>query len=667
MSIVDTEKALNTIRFVSADAVQVANSGHPGMPMGTAAMAYTLFMRHMQHNPANPQWSNRDRFVLSGGHGSMLLYSLLYLTGYDLSIEELKRFRQAGSRTPGHPEWGHTPGVETTTGPLGQGFANGVGMAIAEAHLAAVFNRPGHKVVDHYIYAIVTDGDLMEGITSEAASLAGTLRLGKLIYLYDDNGITIEGSTDLAFKEDVGARFEAYGWHVQRLNDGNDVAEIDLAVGRAKNDPRPSLVLCPTTIGYGLPTKAGTAGIHGSPAGWDELNAAKDNAGWPREPLFYCDEDVSAHFRKSLENGKIAEETWQADFDAYSREYPELAADFTRRSERRLPDGWEADLPVFPIDAKGMATRSASGKALNALAKVIPELVGGSADLAPSNNTWLDGIAAFDVDHPEGRNIHFGVREMGMSAIVNGMFVHGGIKPFGATFLVFSDYARGALRLSALSKMGSVWVYTHDSIGVGEDGPTHQPIEQLMSLRLMPNMVAIRPGDANEVMEAWKVAVKENDHPTALILSRQNMPTLDRAKFGPAAGLRQGAYVLYDTKDTQPNVILMASGSELHLATAAIAPLEQAGYSVRVVSFPCWELFERQPQEYRDSVLPPRVSRRISIEAGVTLGWQKWLGGSGLAIGIDEYGMSAPGDEAMAHFGFTPEIVVQKVLDYLGE
>ncbi len=659
MTKINLEKALQTIRFLSADGVQKANSGHTGLPMGTAALAYTLFMRHMKYNPADPKWSNRDRFVLSGGHGSMLIYSMLYLTGYDVSMEDLKQFRQWGSITPGHPEWGHTPGVETTTGPLGQGFATGVGMAIAEQHLAAIFNKPDHTLVDHFTFGIVTDGDLMEGISSEAASLAGHLKLGKLIYLYDDNKITIEGSTKITFTEDVAKRFEAYGWHVQQVADGNDVEEIDAAVEKAKIDPRPSLILCRTTIGYGLPTKANTSGIHGSPAGKEELAKAKENVGWPVEPMFYVPDDILSHFRTRLEAGKQAQEKWDNAYLGYKAAHPELAAEFERRLAGQLPKDWEKSLPVFPASEKGLASREASGKVINAISTVLPELFGGSADLASSVKTWMDKVPAFSPDTPEGRNMHFGVREISMGAIGNGLLVHGGFIPYVATFLVFSDYARGSLRVAALSKMGVIWVLTHDSIAVGEDGPTHQPIEHVMSLRLIPDLVVLRPGDANEVVESWKYAIEHRDRAVALILSRQNLPTFDRTVYKPAKGVAKGGYILYETEAGTPDIILMATGSELSLALEAGKRLEKQGRKVRVVSFPSWELFEKQSKKYQQSVLPSEVKRRVSIEAGVTTGWQKYVGSEGVTIGIDEFGKCGPGEIVLEKFGFTVDNVVK--------
>lgn len=653
------ELAINSIRFLAADGVQQANSGHPGLPMGTAPMAYTLWTRHLRHSPTNPTWANRDRFILSGGHGSMLLYSLLYLTGYDLPLEELKRFRQWGSLTPGHPEYGLTPGVETTTGPLGQGLSNGVGMALAEAHLAKVYNRPGHDIIDHYTYAIVTDGDLMEGVASEAASLAGHLSLGKLIYLYDDNHISIEGSTDFAFPEDRGKRFEAYGWHVQRVEDGLDVEAIDRAIQAAKLDPRPSLIMVPNIIGYGLPTRAGTAKAHGEPPGDVELNGAKDKLGWPKEPRFYVPEDALAFFRQAVAQGAEQEKAWRAKFEAYQAEYPELAAELERRLAGKLPDDWAAGLPEFPADAKGMASRASSGKVLNAIAVKLPDLVGGSADLAPSTNTWMTNSPAFAPDCHEGRNIHFGVREHGMGSFVNGMAYHGGIIPFGATFMVFSDYMRPPLRLAALSHLGSIWVFTHDSIGVGEDGPTHQPIEQMAALRAIPNLVALRPADANEVREAWKLAVENRHRTTALVLTRQNLPTLDRAVYAPAEGLKRGAYVLADLGQGQPQVILMASGSEVGLIVEAGQRLAAKGVAVRLVSFPSWELFADQEPAYQDAVLPPDITARLAVEAGISMGWHRWVGSKGRVLGIDRYGASAPANTVFEKLGLTADHAVQ--------
>jgi transketolase len=659
--------AINTIRFLAADGVQQANSGHPGLPMGTAPMAYTIWTRHLRHNPANPKWPDRDRFVLSGGHGSMLLYSLLHLTGYDLPLEELKRFRQWGSLTPGHPEFGLTPGVETTTGPLGQGFSNGVGMAMVEAHLAKIYNRPGHEIINHYVYAIVTDGDLMEGVASEAASLAGHLRLGKLIYLYDDNHITIEGSTDIAFTEDRGKRFEAYEWHVQRVDDGLDVEAIDKAIDAARLDPRPSLIMVRNIIGYGLPTRAGTAKAHGEPPGDAELNGAKEKLGWPMEPRFYLPEESLAFFRQAIERGAEWENQWQKEMDRYAVAYPELAAELLRRLAGELPAGWDKDLVEFPADPKGLASRAASGKVLNALTASLPDLIGGSADLAPSNNTWMANSPAFAPDCYEGNNIHFGVREHGMGAVVNGMAYHGGVIPFGATFLVFSDYMRGAIRLSALSHLGAIWVFTHDSIGVGEDGPTHQPVEQLAALRAIPNLVTIRPADANEVREAWKVAVENRRRPTALVLSRQNLPSLDRLVYGTADGLRKGAYVLADLGKAKPQIILMASGSEVSLIVEAGQKLAGQGIAVRLVSFPSWELFANQDQAYRDSVFPPDIELRLAVEAGIQQGWHRWTGLKGRILGLDRYGASAPANQVFENLGFSVAHIMQIAWELLGQ
>lgn len=659
------QRAINAIRFLAADCVQQANSGHPGLPMGAAPMAYTLWTRHLRYNPRNPKWPNRDRFILSGGHGSALLYALLHLTGYDLPLEELKNFRQWGSRTPGHPEFGLTPGVETTTGPLGAGFANGVGMAIAEAHLSAEFNTPEHRIIDHYIYAIVTDGDLMEGIAAEAASLAGHLQLGKLIYLYDDNHISIDGPTDLAFTEDRLARFQAYGWHTLQVPDGNDVDAIDRAIQAAKADPRPSLIAVRTIIGYGAPNRQGTAKAHGEPLGDDELRLAKENLGWPVEPRFYIPDDVLAHFRQAIPRGAEFQAEWQARFDAYRAQFPERAAELARRLRGELPQGWDENLPVFPADPKGMASRAASGKTLNHFAARIPELVGGSADLAPSNNTKIEGSPAFQRNTPHGRNFHFGVREHGMGGVVNGMAYHGGLRPFGATFLVFSDYMRPAIRLAALSHLPSIWVFTHDSIGVGEDGPTHQPVEHLAALRAIPNLVTIRPADANETVHAWRVALARTHAPTALILTRQNLPTLDRSLYSDASLLERGAYILSDMGDNDPDLILMASGSEVSLIVEAGLRLAAEGVNVRLVSFPSWELFKVQDAAYQETVLPARVKARLAVEAGIGLGWERWVGDSGCILSLERYGASAPGARLFKEFGFTVENVVAQALKLL--
>jgi len=658
------DRSINTIRFLSADAVQRANSGHPGLPMGAAAMTYSLWTRHLRFNPQNPDWWDRDRFILSGGHGSMLLYSLLYLTGYDISIEDIMDFRQLGCKTPGHPENFCTPGVEVTTGPLGQGLANSVGMAIAEAHLAAVFNKPDHKIIDHNTYAIVTDGDLMEGLSSEAASLAGHLRLGKLILLYDDNRISIDGSTDLTFTEDRGARFEALGWHIQHVKDGNDVDEVDRAIQRAKSDMRPSLILCKTHIGFGLPNKQDTEKAHGEPAGEEELAGAKKKLGWPLEPMFYVPDDVLQYYRKIGENGIEYESEWIKHFENYSKAYPKLAAELERRMRRQLVDGWDKNLPKFEVKDGPIATRSASGKVINALAQKLPEMIGGSADLTPSNKTWINDNPSFQADSPHGRNIHYGVREHTMGAVVNGLAAHGGIIPFSGTFLMFSDYMRPAIRLSALSKHRSIWVFTHDSIGVGEDGPTHQPVEHLASLRAIPGLVVIRPGDANEVVEAWRIAIERSQGPTLLALTRQNISILDRSRYAPAAGLNRGAYVLGDLGEN-PDIILMATGSEVPLMVEAGEKLHAEGVNVRLVSFPSWELFESQSQEYRDSVLQPSVKNRLAIEAGVAQGWSKWIGDNGSVISVEKFGKSAPSKVIFKAYGFTVENVLEKARELL--
>ena len=658
-------RAINTLRFLSADAVQQANSGHPGLPMGAAAMAYTIWTRHLRHNPRNPRWPGRDRFVLSGGHGSMLLYSLLHLTGYDLSLEQIKNFRQWDSLTPGHPEYGLTPGVETTTGPLGQGFATGVGMAIAATHLAAIFNLPGFELIDSYIYAIVTDGDLMEGVSSEAASLAGHLSLGRLIYLYDDNHISIDGSTDLAFTEDRATRFEAYNWHVQKVGDGNDVDAIDKAIQAAKKDPRPSLILCHTTIGFGAPNKQGTAKAHGEPLGEEELKLAKENLGWPVEPKFYIPDDALAHFREAVDRGSKAEAEWKDKFSAYQRLHPTQGAELKRRLDGELPPNWDFDLPVFPTDVKGLASRVVSGKTINSLAVKMPELIGGSADLEPSNKTWITDSPAFTKDSPQGRNFHFGVREHAMGAALNGMALYGGVIPYGGTFLIFSDYMKPAIRIAALSHIPAIYVFTHDSIGLGEDGPTHQPIEQLAMLRAMPNLTVIRPADANETVEAWKVAIQRRNGPTALALTRQALPTLDRSLADAASELTKGAYVLSDFGEGEPELILMASGSEVSLIYDAAARLAAEGVSVRAVSFPSWELFEEQGETYREAILPKSIRKRLAVETGAGLGWERYVGSDGAILAMERFGASAPAKILFEKFGFTVENVIARAREVL--
>jgi transketolase len=650
---------INTIRFLAVDAVQKANSGHPGMPMGAAAMAYTLWTRHMRYNPRNPQWPNRDRFILSAGHGSMLLYALLHLTGCDLPLEQLQQFRQWGSLTPGHPESGPTPGVEVTTGPLGQGFANGVGMAVAERMLAERFNTPEHALINHFIYAIVSDGDLQEGVASEAASYAGTQRLGKLIYLYDDNGISIEGDTDWTFREDVAARFRAYGWQVLGPIDGNSVAAVDAALAEAKRDTtHPSLIICTTVIGYGSPNKEGTAATHGEPLGAEEVRLTKERLDWPPEPPFYIPDEALAHFRKAVERGAQWESEWQALFEAYRQQQPDKAAEFERAMAGTLPEGWDAAVPVFKPEDGPIATRAAGGRVLNAIYRGLPDLAGGSADLEPSTKTWLKDSGRFGWDEG-GRNLQFGIREHAMGAIALGMAHHGGVIPYTATFLVFSDYMRPPIRLAALSHQRVIFIFTHDSIGVGEDGPTHQPVEQIAALRAIPGLWVLRPADANEVAEAWRLAVLRRDGPSALVLSRQNLPVLDRSVLAPASGTARGAYILRDAPD-MPHLILIGTGSEVALCLAAADKLAEEGVRARVVSMPCCELFDAQPQVYRDTVLPPAVTARVAVEAGVTLGWHRYVGDRGDVIGLERFGASAPGPVVMRELGFSVENVVAR-------
>jgi len=658
---------VNTIRMLSADGVEKARSGHPGMPMGAAPMAYVLWTRFLRHNPRNPRWPDRDRFVLSAGHGSMLLYSLLHLTGYDLSLDDLKAFRQWGSRTPGHPEYPLTPGVEITTGPLGQGFAAGVGMAIAERSLAARFNRPGFPVVDHFTYGIVSDGDLMEGISHEAASLAGHLGLGKLIYLYDDNHISIEGPTEIAFTEARDLRFEAYGWHVQRVPDGNDLDAIEAAIEAAQRvTDRPSFIAVRTHIGYGSPNKADKASAHGEPLGAEELRRTKENLGWPAEPVFRVPDEVRDRFRSAIETGAQNEELWKERLRSYAETFPDLATKWNGCINGMLPEGWDREIPVFPADSKGMATRVASGKVLNAIARNVPSLIGGSADLAPSNKTEIGGEADFQAGAYGGRNLRFGVREHGMGAILNGLALHGGIIPYGGTFLIFSDYMRPAIRLAALMGLKVIYVFTHDSIGVGEDGPTHQPVEQLVALRAIPGLTVIRPCDSNETAEAWKTALQSTG-PVALALTRQDLPVLDRSLYAGAGNLARGAYVLKDAPDGIPDIILIATGSEVHIALQAAEKLVGRGKKVRVVSMPSWELFEGQDDAYRRRVLPPDTKARIAVEAGVTQGWSRYVGDSGAVIGLNRFGASAPGAVLYEKFGFTPDHVVETALSLVGK
>ncbi|QWV96184.1 transketolase [Geomonas nitrogeniifigens] len=672
---------INTLRFLAVDAIQKANSGHPGMPMGAAAMAYQLWTRFLKHNPADPGWFDRDRFVLSAGHGSMLLYSLLHLTGYDLPLEEIRRFRQWGSRTPGHPERGLTPGVEVSTGPLGQGFGNAVGMAMAEAHLAARFNRPGFRLIDHYSYLIAGDGDLMEGVVSEAASLAGHLRLGKLICLYDDNRITLAASTSLSFSEDRAARFAAFGWQVLEVEDGNDLAAIAGALDEARAESRrPSLIMVRTRIGFGS-GKQDSFEAHGAPLGADEVLRSKKRLGWPPEPEFLIPQPALGHFRRALEQGGAAQREWEALRARYAVEYPEPAAELELALSGELPAGWQEALPEFPADEKGMATRAASGKVLNALAGRLPQLFGGSADLNPSTVTALAGKGDFQSEswQPEdrqgavggewgagGANVHFGVREHGMAAILNGMAAHGGTIPFGATFLTFSDYLRPSLRLAALSDLKVVHVFTHDSIALGEDGPTHQPVEHLASLRAIPRLIVLRPGDANESAFAWRAALSIRNRPVALVLSRQAVPTLDRERYAPAQGLLQGGYVLADFEGDGTRLILIATGSEVPLALKARLRLKEEGLAVRVVSLPSWELFDEQPREYREAVLPRDVPLRVAVEAGSPQGWHRYVGDAGVVLGVEGYGASAPGDRVLEEYGFTVANLCRLALQLAG-
>jgi transketolase len=657
--------AIQTIRTLSIDAVEQANSGHPGMPMGAAPMAYVLWTRFMRHNPSNPRWFNRDRFVLSAGHGSMLLYSLLHLCGYDLHMEDLQQFRQWGSRTPGHPEFGHTPGVEATTGPLGQGIGMAVGMAMAEAHLAAVYNRESFPVIDHYTYVICGDGDLMEGVSAEAASLAGHLQLGKLIVLYDSNDISLDGDVRLSFTENVGARFAAYGWQVLKVADGNDLEAIEHALAEARADQhRPSLIEVKTTIGYGSPNKAGKAASHGSPLGKEEVRLVKEAYGWPHEP-FHVPQEVRVHFDTIKKEGERQEAAWRRLFASYRASYPELASQLLMVIEGQLPDGWDSNLPWYTPESGRMATRQASGHAINALAPRLPMLIGGSADLATSNNTTIKGSPIFHPENYAGRNIWFGVREHAMGAALNGMALHGGLLPYGGTFFVFSDYLRPAIRLAALMRQRVIYVFTHDSVAVGEDGPTHEPIEHLPSLRAIPGMVVIRPADANETSAAWWFAVAEAKGPCALILTRQALPVLPRTNRLAKQGLLRGAYVLSDPERENPQAILIASGSEVALALEAQNVLRERGIAVRVVSMPSWELFEVQSQTYKDSVLPPAIKARVAVEAARPFGWERYVGDAGTVVGIDRFGASAPGDRVMRELGLHVENVVAQVQSVL--
>jgi len=671
------QQCVNAVRFLAVDAVQKANSGHPGLPLGAAPMAYTLWTRLMKFDPAQPHWFDRDRFVLSAGHGSALLYSLLHLSGYDLTMEQLQQFRQWKSKTPGHPERGVTPGVEVTTGPLGQGFANGVGMAMTEAHLAARFNKQGHTLIDHYTYALVSDGDLMEGVASEAASLAGHLKLGKLIYLYDDNNVTLSAGTDITFTEDRQARFDAYGWHTQMVDDGNDLAAIEKALRAARDETtRPSLILVRTHLGFGSPNKQDSFEAHGSPLGADEVKLTKRQLGWPEDQQFYVPDDVRARFAEVAKRGAQSAADWQQRYDAYKKQFPDLGIELDQLMKvdgGHLPAGWDVDVPTFDADPKGIATRVASGKVMNAIAARLPALVGGSADLDPSTYTALKNTGDFEPSGSDGldqqgsnggagwsyagRNLHFGVREHAMGAILNGIAAHGGLLPFGATFLIFSDYMRPSIRLAALMKLQVAYVFTHDSIALGEDGETHQPIEQLASLRAIPGLTVIRPADANETAAAWRVAVESRHGPVALALTRQAVPTLDRHQFAPADGLLRGAYVLADAANGKPDLILIASGSEVHLIVEAQQALLQQNVQARIVSMPSWELFDQQSQDYRDSVLPPEIVARLAVEMGSPQGWHKYVGTAGDVLGIDRYGASAPAEVLLREYGYTVENV----------
>ncbi|MEO7940794.1 MAG: transketolase [Burkholderiaceae bacterium] len=673
-------QCINTLRFLSVDMVQKADSGHPGLPLGAAAMAYALWTGHLKHNPANPTWPDRDRFVLSAGHGSALLYSLLHVTGYDLSMDDLQQFRQAGSKAPGHPERGHTPGVEITTGPLGQGLANAVGMAIAEAHLAARYNRDGHAPIDHRTWALVSDGDLMEGVGAEAASLAGHLQLGKLVCLYDDNRVTLSAGTDITFTEDRALRFQAYGWQTLVVDDGNDLDAVNAALAAARADHlRPSLILVRTHIGFGSPEQDSFK-AHGSPLGEEDVRRTKQALGWPLDPPFLLPAPALANFRHALERGAQAQADWDMRWDAYAVAFPVLAAELQGRLRGALPVGWDADIPTFAADSKGMATRVAGGQVMNAIASRLPALFGGSADLDPSTHTALKGQGTFnpalhageDAQGSDaggwsraGRNLHFGVREHAMGAIVNGLAAHGGMLAFGSTFFIFSDYMRPAIRLAALMGLHAIHVFTHDSIAVGEDGPTHQPVEQLASLRAMPGLTLIRPADANETAVAWKVAIETRDRPVLLVLTRQNLPTLDRNRYASAEGLRRGAYIVQDVSTVaaagaRPELILLASGSELSLILAAAERLQAEGVAVRCVSMPSWDLFDAQPRSYRDAVLPPDVHARLAVELGSPLGWHRYVGDGGDVLGVERFGASAPASALMREYGFTTDNVLAR-------
>ena len=658
--------SINTIRFLAVDAVQKANSGHPGMPMACAPIGYTLYKKVLKHNPANPHWYNRDRFILSNGHGSMLLYSLLHLCGYRVALDDLKNFRQWESITPGHPEYGLTEGVETTTGPLGQGFTNAVGMAIARDYLGASFNKDDYKIIDHYIYGICSDGDLMEGISHEAAALAGHLKLGKFIFFYDDNKITIDGSTSLAYSDDVQKRFEGYHWQVLHVDDVNDLSQMNKAIETAhKSNDKPTLIITKTHIGFGSPNKQDTASAHGSPLGEEEVKLTKQNLNWPDDKYFYIPGEVSEHFKEVRKKGEEYEAEWNKLFESYKKKYPSEAEQFLKIMKGDFGDGWKKALPVFENINEKLATRAASGKVINAIAEYLPMLIGGSADLEPSNNTMIKGIGKFSADDRSGKNFHFGIREHGMASIMNGMALYGGIIPYGGTFLVFSDYLRPAIRLASISGVKVIYVFTHDSVGLGEDGPTHQPVEHFAALRAIPKLVFIRPSDATETVEAWKVAIEHKGSPVALILTRQKLPIFDRKKLASAENLYKGAYIIKEAKDN-PQVILMASGSEVYLAIDAAEKLQEEGINVRVVSFPSWELFEKQDSKYKSQVLPEFVKARVAIEAGVSLGWKRYVGDLGEVISIEKFGASAPYTTIFENYGFTSKNIVntaKKVLN----
>jgi transketolase len=658
---------IDTIRTLAIDAIQKANSGHPGLPLGAAPMAYALWQRHLRHDPTDPAWLDRDRFVLSAGHGSMLLYALLHLYGYDLSLDDLKSFRQWQSKTPGHPEFGLTPGVEATTGPLGQGTANAVGMAIAERLLARRFNRPEIEIVSHFTYALVSDGDVMEGVAAEAAALAGHLRLGKLIYLYDANDVTLDGPASLAFSEDVAKRYEACGWHVQQVADGDtDLQAIDDAITAAKQETdRPSLVIIKTTLGYGSPSKQGTSDAHGSPLGPEEVERTKEAFGFDPTEHFHVPEGAAARFAEASEQGRAAHRRWTDTWDRYRRAHPDLAGAIEQAIDGALPATWDEQLPAWQA-GDALATRKASSIVLNAIAKAVPEVVGGDADLSVSTGTRLKDFDSFDGRSGAGRNLHFGVREHAMGSIANGMAYHRGVRPFAATFFVFSDYMRPAVRMAAMNHLPVIYIWTHDSIGLGEDGPTHQPVEHLMSLRAIPNLYVMRPADAVETREAWRVAMQRKDGPVAFVLTRQNVPVVKESVGGAAQGVARGAYVLVDPPEGEPEVILIATGSEVHVALGAHAVLAGQGVGARVVSMPCWELFSHQDPSYRDAVLPPAIRKRVSIEAGVGLGWERWVGSEGLTISVDRFGASAPGPKLFEEYGFTPEKVAGAVNAFIG-